>query len=882
MRAAVYARVSTAKQGRDQTILSQLDALRAWAQANSHDLKEDHVFIDEGYSGSRLDRPALDRLRDAAREGEFDVVAVFSPDRLARRYAYQILLLEEFRRAACEVEFVHRPISDDPHDQLLLQIQGAIAEYERAVLAERFRRGKIQKAKDVHWIAGKAPYGYRYVPARDGVPAHLEVEEAEADVVRILYRWLIDERVTVRQILKRLAEGPWRPRCGRRLWSPSVVHRVLSDPVYIGEGYLNRHVFVVPRKPRSKGIRAGTATCRRPRPREEWIPIRAPALIDTSTHQDAKEQLARNSSLSFRNNTRNSYLLRCLLTCRTCGLAMFGITTYGGAGQATHRYYKCHGKDTVARDRACRCTQTPAKVAELDAAVWDHVKSLLEDPGMLAAQFEGFLGASQAREDGQSEVRRWELQLQRLDREEQRLVDAYQAEVIDLAELKARREKIQWHRHVLATQRDQEQRLHAERQAAKAVWADLKSFCRRVCDRLDEATFTERQGILQLLIDRVIVGEDSLEIRHVIPLGHSGGEASRLGPDERTGPSHGEGDGSEVTSEGRPNCRLRSDGVSPADLPPGRHDPVIGAESVAGDDLAVLTAQQRPGDRATAVLGDREDRGQASHRHPQPDLAKLLTPRRLVDVRHLGLMDRQRQFVVGSLQSRGRLPFQLGDHPGGDRQGKQIGTDLLDLPFAETIGPGEHGQDGLKVRAETTARDTGGQGAAGRLTASGTGETMKSIFIDEGLDLGQFGHLMDQRLGVVAPKPLTASATRLRLAVDGLAQLLRRHQGTVGFAMSRLPTALLAAGRSGRPPLQADRIRRRWLGRVGGVELEPCFEIADPRFQVGVPLLHRHKDCSDGGLSVGRHRTPEVVRDGQRIRHNADIVPSSATFNTGL
>ncbi|WP_406701222.1 recombinase family protein [Singulisphaera sp. Ch08] len=286
--------------------------------------------MDEGYSGSRLDRPALDRLRDAAREGEFDVVAVFSPDRLARRYAYQILLLEEFRRAACEVEFVHRPISDDPHDQLLLQIQGAIAEYERAVLAERFRRGKIQKAKDGHWIAGKAPYGYRYVPARDGVPAHLEVEEAEADVVRILYRWLIDERMTVRQILKRLAEGPWRPRCGRRLWSPSVVHRVLSDPVYIGEGYLNRHVYVVPRKPRSKGTRAGTATCRRPRPREEWIPIRAPALIDTSTHQDAKEQLARNSSLSFRNNTRNSYLLRCLLTCRTCGLAMFGITTYGG------------------------------------------------------------------------------------------------------------------------------------------------------------------------------------------------------------------------------------------------------------------------------------------------------------------------------------------------------------------------------------------------------------------------------------------------------------------------------------------------------------------------------------------------------------------------
>ena len=111
MRAAVYARVSTEKQGRDQTIDSQLEALRGWAASHGHELKREHVSIDGGYSGSRLDRPALDRLRDAAREGEFEVVAVYSPDRLARRYAYQVLLLEEFRRAGCQVEFIQRPIS---------------------------------------------------------------------------------------------------------------------------------------------------------------------------------------------------------------------------------------------------------------------------------------------------------------------------------------------------------------------------------------------------------------------------------------------------------------------------------------------------------------------------------------------------------------------------------------------------------------------------------------------------------------------------------------------------------------------------------------------------------------------------------------------------
>src|SRR5512147_983981 len=158
MRAALYARVSTERQERHQTIDSRLAALHAWVEATGHDLAEEHAFRDDGYSGARLDRPGLDGLRDAVRDGSVDVIAVLNPDRLARKYAYQVLLLEEFRRVGCEVAFLHHPISDDPNDQLLLPIQGAIAAYERAVLAERFRRGKLQKARAGQFL-GRAPYG---------------------------------------------------------------------------------------------------------------------------------------------------------------------------------------------------------------------------------------------------------------------------------------------------------------------------------------------------------------------------------------------------------------------------------------------------------------------------------------------------------------------------------------------------------------------------------------------------------------------------------------------------------------------------------------------------------------------------------------------------
>jgi len=235
MHAAIYARVSTPHQERDQTIDSQLAVLSTWCHERHYDLADEHIYRDEGYSGARLDRPGLDALRDAARAGEFELVAILTPDRLARKYAYQVLVLEELRRAGCETVFVQRPISDDPNDQLLLQIQGAIAEYERAVLGERFRRGKLQRARAGHYSFGHAPYGYRYVPKQDSVPGHLVVDEVEADFVRMLYRWLVEEQLTIRQIWQ---ATQLRPVVSALRATPLVA---LGRPPHPGRPHLHRH-----------------------------------------------------------------------------------------------------------------------------------------------------------------------------------------------------------------------------------------------------------------------------------------------------------------------------------------------------------------------------------------------------------------------------------------------------------------------------------------------------------------------------------------------------------------------------------------------------------------------------------------------------------------
>ncbi len=533
MQAAIYARVSTEKQGREQTIDSQLAALHQWVLQHQHTLGSEHVYTDEGYSGARLDRPGLDALRDAAIAGDFEVVAVFSPDRLARKYAYQVLLLEELRRAGCQVVFLQHPISEDPNDQLLLQIQGAVAEYERAVLSERFRRGKLQKARAGRWIGGKPPYGYRYVHRQEGVagnmvPGYLVVDQAEADFVRMIYQWLVTEQMTIRQILKRLNAGPWQARCGKSIWSASVIHRILSDPLYTGTAYANRYRFVPPKKPRRpRGPHTAENSCRQPRPREEWIPIPVPPIVDQQTYDLAQAQLARNATLSFRNNTKYSYLLRCLLTCKTCGLAMFGRTHKATASQSVRSYYLCHGKDPILSARHEACPQRQVRVEELDTAVWGHVRALLEDPDRLLAQFQEFAQAAQMGDERQqADAHKLEAQLKRLTKEEGRLIDAYQAEVINLEELRERRGQLDIRRQGLRAQQEEQARQVREVAQSQQVLTDLRAFCERVRTRLGEVTLEEQQAILQLVIERVMVGEDTLEIRHVFPLRSTNGTNS--------------------------------------------------------------------------------------------------------------------------------------------------------------------------------------------------------------------------------------------------------------------------------------------------------------------------------------------------------------------
>ena len=232
--AAIYARVSSDKQREKNTIASQTEAL-IFARRRGFQVPDEWVFEDEGYSGATLERPGLERVRDLAAEGQVDAVLVYAADRLSRKYAYQILLIEELARHGVETVFLQAPQTATAEDQLLLQFQGMIAEYERAQILERSRRGKRHRARQgqISVLSG-APYGYRYVRKSDDAVAYYEILEAEASVVRLVYDRYTVDGMSIGGITRLLNEQgvPTRKQISR--WERSTVWAMLRNPAYKG------------------------------------------------------------------------------------------------------------------------------------------------------------------------------------------------------------------------------------------------------------------------------------------------------------------------------------------------------------------------------------------------------------------------------------------------------------------------------------------------------------------------------------------------------------------------------------------------------------------------------------------------------------------------
>jgi len=509
--AAIYARVSTLQQEQEATIESQVAEVEKYAQEKGYRLSKEYYFLDQAVSGTLVARPALDRLRDLAAEGLFETVLCFSPDRLTRKFAHQWILIDELKRAGVKVAFVNQPaLEDNPQGQLLLGIQGVFSEYERAVITDRLRRGKLYRVRHGELVNPVPPYGYRYIPVSEPNGGHWEQHPIEKEVVRYIYTAYTEKNLKIGQIVDELNANRLKmPPRGRR-WGYSTVQAILKQPAYMGQTHYNRTRVCQESigKPKKYGRGVKRTAVRQPRPREEWIPMKVPALLTEEIWLKAQERLEMNRKFSARNNTAHFYLLRSLLVCDVCGR-----TLVGRSGDGTAQQYVCSscGKNRYP-DVPAHSRSIAAEVVE--PLVWQAVTQLLQNPALLADAWENETKIVQPAPEEQD---RLQSRLKALDRQWQRLLDLFQDEKIEKVELSKRKEHLDLERQSIQVRLQQSAHLAQREHVKQTMLADFAAFCKQVNTNLENPTPQLKQEVIRLLIDHVVVGKNEIVIKHIVP-----------------------------------------------------------------------------------------------------------------------------------------------------------------------------------------------------------------------------------------------------------------------------------------------------------------------------------------------------------------------------
>ena len=558
---AIYARVSSARQAKDQTIGSQLSALREHAATSRLDVPEDWVFADEGHSGATLARPGLEALRDLAAQGCLDAVLVYSPDRLARKFAYQALLIEELARCGTRVEFVKGPRGDSPEDQLLVQFQGMFAEYEKAQLMERYRRGKAWRAKSgsVNVLSG-APFGYRYVRKTPETGARYEVVPHEAALVAEMFRRYADDGAAIAGLRRWLTAEGVRTRTGKERWDRSVIWGMLRNPAYAGTAVFGKTQAVHEPAGLNRTARLAGRTVPRQvrvqdRPEAEWTHIPVPALVDEETFDRVQQRLEDNKRFASR-NTKVPSLLQGLAACASCGYGYYRTSTTTTARKKIY-YYRCLGSDDYRYQGGRVCGNKPVRADYADRVVWDHVTALLADPSLIRAEIGKRLDRARTSDPVTRKRGQLEQALAKTTASIAAMITAFSEQLLTIDELRARMPDLRARETGLKDQIAALDAQAADRDAYLKLAGDLEGFLARLRQSSATATTEDRQRVLRALVQDILIGPEKITIRHRIPVR----EPASGGGHHDTTDTEGDMRNSSLLRWGREDRTLRSTGV---------------------------------------------------------------------------------------------------------------------------------------------------------------------------------------------------------------------------------------------------------------------------------------------------------------------------------
>lgn len=516
-RAAIYARVSSSKQSEEGTIESQISILADYANEHGFEIPDGWVFQDNGVSGSTIQRSGLDSLRDLVASGSTDVVLIYHPDRLARRYIYQAIILDEFSRCGVEVIFYKNKRAETPEEHLLEQFQGVFAEYERAQITERCRRGRLHKARQGSITTlPNAPYGYRYVRDEKSGLAHYEIHQEESEAVLKLFQMYAIEGKKISDLCLYMNQSGKKPRRSQFGWNRETVRGILRNRVYTGlagfcktekyEGNPQRIIrtsksgrIQVPKKARKACLE------------ESWITIPVPAIIPDNLYRMVQDKIKDSQRFASR-NTKIPSLLQGVLVCGKCGGSY-----YKKSRQNARTYYCCHR--TLLKNTKT-CDNRSIRQADLDNYVWEWIISLLRKPELVEAEIKRRFTEDPDKMHMTGRIADLRREQNRLITSRDKLLDAYtEGECLSLEELKKRmftlnQRSLQVERElkVMETQ-------IGDKEKTRENLLALEKFAKSLDYSSANLGIEDKQRVVRALIHEIMIYEDSVNVRHCIPKG---------------------------------------------------------------------------------------------------------------------------------------------------------------------------------------------------------------------------------------------------------------------------------------------------------------------------------------------------------------------------
>lgn len=502
--AGLYARVSTGRQEKEETVESQIDETKIRIEADNNILSPKHTFTDNGWTGSILARPALDELRDAIKRQEINILYVYDLGRLSRDFTNQLILIKEIEEAGVKLISLHDINPENEEQGFIRNILGSFHAYERIKIADRFRRGKLYKAKNGIVISGGALYGYNYVKKTETTPTHWEINEEEARVVRQIFEWVGVERLPINGVIRRLYDLGVRPKKRKSdFWTKGPITRILRCDTYLtGIAYYNKHEAIVSKTTiKNEKYRKVKKNSRRLRSKEDWYPFKVPVIFEDKAIFDKVQKILEYNMRYSRKNRKFDYLLSEVMWCG-CGNRRAG----DGSNKYGHHYYRCEERLHHFPRSQRRCHFKGANAEVLDAMVWRELMKHLTDPKLLKRHAEEWIQVQTNRTVDTQERIKIQEQIDKLTEEANRYAKAYGSgamefdQYMELARVtKRKKEGYQKQIEELDTKTSPE-----------VVNIESDELCDEVKKTLESLDFSNKKNLIRDIIEKIVIKERSL------------------------------------------------------------------------------------------------------------------------------------------------------------------------------------------------------------------------------------------------------------------------------------------------------------------------------------------------------------------------------------